>query len=312
MRCSWICLGLVLILLLPMLSCGDSNGERETCTGGASGGGTPDTEISLPQGLYDFYGTFSDNPAYADGSGSCAIPEPLGCPSVTNFCIYRLTLGSPDSAGVQMIRGCSETPGDAFYDPACETDFWNVAVGRVYMMPFILSDWDGGGQVRGNLDSCGGIMNAASETRMVVEKEPGLFPSWRIASWSTSLEASPLTPPGTVVLTIPYKNNLKPPPPDDSPPGTYDPPASTTHQAVCRVTNPETAATRKEASGTPLMRNRTRMVTPHSILRTMIGGIIPMGSDVMSITTWDGTFCRRTDPDLSCVPEEFACPDLYD
>lgn len=302
----------VFILVLSMTGCGDTNGKGVAAGGGTSGGGTPEAAISLPPGLYDFFGTFSDNPVYADGSGRCAIPEPLECPSVTNFCVYRLTLGSPDNAGVQTIRGCSENPGDASYDPACETNFWNVAVGKVYMMPFVLSDWDGGGQVIGNLDSLGGTLNAASETRMTVEKEPCLIASWRIASWSTSLEASPLTPPGTLLLTVPYQNNLKPPPPEDSPPGTYDPPASTTHQAVCRVTNPETGAVSKEASGTPLTGDRARLVTPHSILRTLIGGIIPMGSDVMSITTWDGTFCRRTDPDLSCVPEEFPCPSLYD
>jgi hypothetical protein len=263
-------------------------------------------------GWYDFYGTFSDNPEYADGSGACAIPEPIGCPSVTNFCIYRLRVGEPDVTGVQGIVGCSNIREDIDYDPHCESNAWNVAVGKVYMMPFIVSDWDGGGQVSGMLDGRGGQVAPLSETSMVVEERPGPLPAWRIVSWKTSLGTSDASPQGTIVLTIPYENNLKPPPPNDAPPGTYSPPASTTDRAICRVANPEAANASKESHGTPLSRGRARLVTPHSIFRTVIGGIIPMGSDVMSITTWDGTFCRRDDPGQVCVPADFPCPALDD
>lgn len=294
-------------LLLPILwfslyGCGDSSVGR----------GIHKSIPSFSAGLYDFFGSFSDNPIYADGSGDCAIPPPLACPSVTTFCIYELAIHAPREDGIQEIRGCSDNPEDADYDPVCEEDLWNVAVGSVYMMPFVLSDWDGGGQVVGSVDSSGGRMNAASETDMVVEEEPGLFPRWRIASWSTGLGASPLTPPGTIVLTIPYQNNLKPAPPDDAPPGTYSPPASTTDRALCRVTNPEAGEIIRQATGTPSRSNRARLVTPHSILRTLIGGFIPIRSDVLSITSWDGTFCRRTDPEQSCIPDDFSCPDLHD
>lgn len=263
-------------------------------------------------GFYDFYGTFSDNPEYADGTGSCAIPEPIGCPSVTNFCIYRLFVGEPDARGVQGIAGCSNTPGEEHYDAQCESNAWNVAVGAVYMMPFVLSDWDGGGQVSGVLDTKGRQVNAVSETAMVVERRAGFLPSWRIVSWRTALGPSGQSPPGTIILTIPYENNLKPLPPEDAPPGTYTPPASTTDRATCRVTNPEGGSVSKESAGIPLTGGRARLVTPHSIFRTVIGGIIPMGSDVMSITTWDGDFCRRDDPAQTCVPSDFPCPALTD
>jgi hypothetical protein len=292
---------LIPVFLMVVSGCGGPNG----------GGEPPAAETTLPAGLYDFYGTFSDHPVYADGSERCAIPEPLACPSVTHFCIYGLEVEATDSSGVQPIHGCSERPEDAFYDPVCETDSWNVAVGKVYMLPFILSDWDGGGQVVGGFDPGGGRLDARSETSMVVEKRPGLLPSWRIASWSTSLEDSPDTSPGTLVLTIPYRNNLKPPPPQDAPPGTYSPPASTSHRATCRVTNPEAGTSILEAGGTPLSGMRCRLVTPHSILRTVVGGIV-MGSDVLSITTWDGTFCRRTNPDRTCIRADFVCPELDD
>jgi len=291
-----------LVFLLLLSACGNTTGQQ----------GIPDPGPLLFPGLYDFFGTFADDPMYADGTGDCAIPPPLGCPSVTTFCIYKLLIQAPRGNGIQEIRGCSENPVDAHYDPACEGDLWNVAVGSVYMMPFVLSVWDGGGQVVGSVDPNGGGMNAASGTDMVVEEKPGLFPSWRIASWSTSPGSSPDSPPGTMVLTIPYENNLKPPPPADSPPGTYSPPASTTHHALCRVTNPEAGEISLEATGSALQCNRARLVTPHAILRTLIGGFIPIRSDVLSITTWDGTFCRRTDPEQSCVPEDFSCPDLHD
>jgi len=114
------------------------------------------------------------------------------------------------------------------------------------------------------------------------------------------------------VLTVPYRNNLKPPPPKDAPPGTYSPPASTTDRAVCRVANPESGSASKTAVGTPLVGGRARLVTPHAIFRTVIGGIIPMGSDVVSVTTWDGTFCRLDQPDETCVPDDFPCPALDD
>jgi hypothetical protein len=280
---------------------------------GEGGGDVEGTAVaSMRPGRYDFYGTFSDNPEYADGSGRCAIPEPIGCPSVTNFCIYRLRVAERDEEGVQEIAGCSNRPGDTDYDPQCEANAWNVAVGKVYMMPFVVSDWDGGGAVFGVLDARGGRVAAVSETSMVVEARPGLLPAWRIASWQTSLVSSGPSPPGTIVMTIPYRNNLKPPPPQDAPPGTYSPPASTTDRAICRVANPESGNTSKDAHGAPLAGDRARLVTPHSIFRTVIGGIIPMGSDVMSITTWEGTFCRREDPEQACVPEDFPCPRLDD
>ena len=292
---------LVTFVLLPCLGCGDGDGEqKESAT------------ASLTPGSYDFYGTFSDNPEYADGKGTCAIPDPIGCPSVTNFCIYRLLVGEPDARGVQGIEGCSDRPDDTRYDPQCGPNSWNVAVGKVYMMPFVVSDWDGGGQVFGMLDARGGRASALSETSMVVEEKPGLLPAWKIASWQTSLNASEASPSGTIVLTIPYRNNLKPPPPQDAPPGTYSPPASTTDRAICRVTNPEAGSASKEATGTPFAGSRARLVTPHSIFRTVIGGIIPMGSDVMSITTWDGTFCRRDEPDETCISDDFSCPALDD
>jgi hypothetical protein len=292
---------MVLSLLLPCMGCGDGEGEDGD-----------HAAASMMPGWYDFYGTFSDNPEYANGSGACAIPQPIGCPSVTNFCIYRLRVGESDAKGVQGIVGCSNRPEDMHYDPQCESNAWNVAVGKVYMMPFIVSDWDGGGQVSGMLDARGGQVSPVSETSMVVERRPGFLPAWRIVSWQTLLATSSTSPQGTIVLTIPYENNLKPPPPNDAPPGTYSPPASTTDRAICRVANPESASATKEALGTPLNRGRARLVTPHSIFRTIIGGIIPMGSDVMSITTWDGTFCRRDDPGQACVPADFPCPALDD
>jgi hypothetical protein len=289
------------VALVTLSGCGDGDGERKESSA-----------ASLPPGWHDFYGTFSDNPEYADGTGTCAIPAPIGCPSVTNFCIYRLLVEEPDARGVQGISGCSNTPGDAHYDPQCESNSWNVAVGKVYMMPFVVSDWDGGGQVFGMLDARGGQVDARSETTMAVEEKPGLLPAWKIVSWRTSLSPSEASPPGTMVLTIPYENNLKPPPPQDAPPGTYNAPASTTLRAICRVANPESGSTSKEAAGTPLVGARARLVTPHSIFRTVIGGIIRMGSDVMSITTWDGTLCRREEPDETCVPDDFPCPALTD
>jgi len=296
---------LLLLALLLSAGCGDDSAGRAAA----------DPAGLLDPGVYDFYGTFSDNPEYADGTGKCAIPEPLACPSVTNFCIFRLGVAEPDPRGVREIRGCSEVPGDPDYGAGCASNFWNVAVGKVYMLPFILSDWDGGGQVRGSLDPYGDRTNPVSRTSMSVEEVPGWLPSWRIASWSTSLlprEATDAPSPGTVVLTIPYQNNLKPPPPPGAPPGTYNPPASTTGRAICRVTNPEAGDASKEASGTPLRNGRARLVTPHAILRTIVGGFVQMGGDVMSITTWDGAFCRRGDPEQSCVPEDFPCPDLDD
>ena len=300
-NCSRVHLVLGLFLLAACMGCGDGDEED-----------WDNASASMVPGWYDFYGTFSDNPEYADGSGACAIPEPIGCPSVTNFCIYRLRVGEPDAKGVQEIAGCSNRFEDVHYDPQCESNAWNVAVGKVYMMPFIVSDWDGGGQVSGMLDARGGQVDPVSETSMVVERRPGLLPAWRIVSWETSLGTSSSSPPGTIILTIPYENNLKPAPPSDAPPGTYNPPASTTYRAVCRVTNPESAQASKEALGTPLNRARAKLVTPHSIFRTIIGGIIPMGSDVMSITTWDGTFCRRDDAGQACVPPGFPCPALDD
>lgn len=288
------------VALVSLAGCGDGDGELEQP-------GPP-----LATGWYDFYGTFSDNPEYADGTGSCAIPEPIGCPSVTNFCIYKLLVGDPDARGVQGISGCSDRPEDTHYDPQCGSNSWNVAVGKVYMMPFVVSDWDGGGQVSGMLDPRGGRTSALSETSMAVEEKPGLLPAWKIVSWETTLSPSAASPAGTMVLTIPYQNNLKPAPPQDAPPGTYSPPASTSHRAICRVVNPESGGASKEAVGTPFAAGRARLVTPHSIFRTVIGGIIPMGSDVMSITTWDGTFCRRDEPDTACVPDDFPCPDLDD
>jgi hypothetical protein len=289
------------VVLVPFLGCGDGDGEQKESSA-----------ASMMPGWYDFYGTFSDNPEYADGTGTCAIPDPIGCPSVTNFCIYRLRVGEPDARGVQGIAGCSDRPDNPHYDSRCESEAWNVAVGKVYMMPFVVSDWDGGGQVYGMLDSQGGQVGGLSETSMVVEERPGPLPAWRIVSWETSLGASANSHTGTIVLTVPYRNNLKPPPPQDAPPGTYSPPASTSDRAVCRVANPESGSASKAAVGTPLVGGRARLVTPHAIFRTVIGGIIPMGSDVMSVTTWDGTFCRRDEPDETCVPNDFPCPALDD
>jgi hypothetical protein len=294
--------GLILLVLFFLGACGDDSDDEGAWSGEA---------VVMPSGMYDFYGTFSDNPIYADGSGRCAIPEPLGCPSVTNFCMYELSVGEPDGGGVQGIQGCTERPGEPSYDPACEASLWNVAVGKVYMMPFILSDWDGGGQVKGWLDTRGGRMDTVSVTEMVVERVSGLIPAWRIADWATALEGPTAAPPGSMVLTIPYQNNLKPPPPEGSPPGTYSPPASTTNRAVCRITNPEAGGVSHEASGLGLTGARVRLVTPHSILRTVIG-IVPLGSDVMSVTAWDGAFCKRGDPATSCIPPDFPCPALHD
>ena len=30
------------------------------------------------------------------------------------------------------------------------------------------------------------------------------------------------------------------------------------------------------------------------------------------ITAWDGTLCGRTEPDRTCVPADFICPELGD
>lgn len=287
---------------LMSAGCGEDRAEEE---------GLPISEPLLEPGSYDFYGTFRDNPEYADGSGACAIPAPLGCPSVTSFCMYRLRVDAPDADGEQAIAGCSDDPEDRRYDPDCVSRFWDVAVGCVYMMPLVLSDWDGGGPVRGRLASRAGPFEALSETAMTVEEEGGGLPVYGITAWSTGLRRGSDAVPGTMVLTVPYRNNLKPPPPDGAPPGTYDPPASTTGRAICRISNPEQTTASKQALGHPLAGGHVRLVTPHAILRTVIGGV-PLGSDVMSVTTWEGDFCRRDDPDRSCVPEDFDCPDLDD
>jgi len=298
--CKMICTFLICLLV--------TTGCAEESSTAADGNGW---EERLEPGFYDFYGTFSDNPIYTDGSGDCAIPSPLKCPSVTQACIYRLQVMEPDDLGVQEIRGCTEKPGEPRYEADCRERFWNVAVGKVYMIAFLLSDWDGNGQVTGRLDPLGDRTAALSETDMVVEEKPGPGPGFMIASWSTELENARTSPPGTLVLTIPYQNNLKPPPPPDAPPGTYSPPASTTLRAVAAVNNPEAGETVHIADGTPLSCSRARLVTPHAILRTVIGGV-SLGSDVLSITTWDGTFCRRDDPRETCVPKDFPCPALDD
>ncbi len=302
-------LAILIIFLISTMACNETTSDENPDLSRSIQGLT-DEEVVLEPGIYDFYGTFSDNPVYADGLDTCAIPDPVSCPSVTNFCIYKLTVTEPDAYGIQNIAGCSEDPGDVNYDPECESDFWNVAVGKVYMLPFIVSDWDGGGQVTGRMDPYGGQLNALSETSMSVVR-PNCLPIWQIDTWYTALNESPGSPKNTIILTIPYQNNLKPKPPRGAPEGTYDPPASTTYQAICHIENPESGDVFHEAMGSSLSGDRARLVTPHSIYRTVIG-IIPTGTDVMSITTWDGTFCKRDSASESCVPDYFPCPSLDD
>ena len=123
---------LVLMASALVLSC--SCGEKE-----ASGPSLPSTRASeglmMAPGLYDFYGTFWDNPIYSDGSEACAIPAPLGCPSVTTFSMYKLTVGEPGPDGIQRIRGCSQDPAQPSYHEECAENLWNVAVGKVWMLP---------------------------------------------------------------------------------------------------------------------------------------------------------------------------------
>ena len=56
---------LVLVIFALFAACGDAGDEDPIEAGG------------LEPGHYDLYGTFADNPEYADGTGSCAIPQPV-------------------------------------------------------------------------------------------------------------------------------------------------------------------------------------------------------------------------------------------
>jgi hypothetical protein len=249
--------------------------------------------MAISDGTYDFYGTFSFDPHFADGGTyECGNTQlGLDCPAGVKFCINNL--GVTDN---EISSNITEEP-------------YGIAIGNIPDVPFVGElDYDGNGPVALTVDDTG---NANVETTMDVSPPQGCGGAC-VSSYTTD-KVAPGGSTGTVTGQIPYIEAHQPVDFADCPSlsakGSYGSPAVTTEEATSEIIN-ELGTNELSDTGVKLDGEGPYTLTlkaPHTLFRTAIGGIT-LSQDAMTIVTWEGTLCERTSPDTSCIPVEFGCP----
>ncbi len=257
--------------------------------------------MALDDGTYDFYGTYSVDSHYADGSSQeCALTSGgMACPSSADFCIKNLQVSS---------NSITNGEGEPYY---------GIAIGKI-VGTLVTLDYDGSGPVNLTVDDTG---DADVVTSLDVESIPGLcgIPTACVNSWAWGRQA-PNGELGTVTGAIGitgFVNGEAQPetyPSCSGGTGSYAPTDNTTETATGVISNEQGDNQERSETGSKLVGSDPvyTFTLKHcaATLRTMIGGI-PFGDDVFTSHTWDGTLCRRTDGS-SCIPDTFPCPDEND